>query len=569
MTDESHLPTFKGGMGKWYKALVKVEINDKQTPYTPSVVYTHSRHSRAEVWKTEAHRPRVFKAVLKHNGASVTIKSLKSTEGNLALRNEADVLNRLEWIDWLPLFQVAPRLYEYLKFDQTSHRWFIAFEWFDIEKTEEGYAWENLQTILKKGPLPTNDLLDLHRSLYKAMRIIHILGVFHGDLKDEHVLIKVKNVAQDQYDFSKIRLIDFGLSYLDQEAEWRGASLGFCSPYFWHPEHRELNPNSIMYLDYYSVDALLYYALTGECFPVTSPAYYEITGTKDDCYCGELKDSLLAKWIDEPEPPRKALAGWLLNRLCNYDPGRTIFRDSFYRREILSISRDSAWWFVGTLLILNLLLQPLFVGEWPRIVLSLILLAGIRWWKQKGFVLLDQQIQEKIDKPTLFWLLPILLSIGGAWILPALFYPAIPVIVGLFVNSKKNAFFASVGVGLLAGAYSAWLHLTLNADSVGMANWSIGLKAGPVGLITILFSWAAAFTLVSLRFRISQWFKREQLARLLLVALSTLVAWLTPSVVGIILLIPTQFSPTFWYTGILSLILALISVLFAYWEYLK
>jgi len=580
MPDESHPSKFKGGLGKWYKVLEKVEFNFKHTPYTPSVIYTRAKRSRAEVWKatlsfSESDKPQVWKSALKHSGESVTIKSLKHTEGNLSLRNEADALYRLQWLNWWPPFRIAPRLYEYLKFDKASKRWFIAYEWFDVEQAEEGKAWENLEPVLEKGPLETGDLLSLQRALYKAMRLMHRLGVVHGDIKDEHVLVKVKCIDHDRvdYDFSKIRLIDYGLSYLGEVAEWRGASLGFCSPYFWHPAHRSLNKNALRWLDWYNVDALLYYALTGECFPVTSPAYRGITESKEGkAYFDELKNMLIARWLNEEDKPRKALACWAVKRLCNYDPSQTRISHFFYRRQLMFISRESAWWFVGALIIAGVILKISLVGEWAGTALTLMLLARIRWWKRKEFFILDWGLYKELDEPVWPWqknsvwfwqraFLPVLLSIAGVLTLPTLLYPAIPVSVGLFVNGKKSAF--ATGLGVLVGAIIAWMRLTLsNADTLGLESWPVALKAGPVGFLTILLSWILAFTIVSARLM------KEQNFRWLLVAVSVLVAWWIPSLVGKVLLIPMQLSLTFWYAGVSSLLLSLISALFATWEHL-
>jgi serine/threonine protein kinase len=624
MTDETY-PILKGGLGKWYKRIRRVPTSSRQTPYTPSIFYPHTWRSRTEVWKAESSRtnfqkPGIFRAFLKIGSKPVAIKSLKHTQVNLPLKNEAEALNRLQWVNWMPPFHIAPKLYEYLKFDQASRCWFIAFEWFEIEQSGEGLKWEKLEDILKKGPLPTGDLLELQHSLYRAIRIMHSLGVVHGDLKDEHVLVKVVDPVQDrkEYDFSQIRLIDFGLSYLHGPAEWLGASLGFCSPYFWNPANRSLDMN-FSCLDWYGADALLYYALTGECFPIASPAYYELTSSREDHF-QQLRTTLQNRWIYEPDTPRKVFANWLVNRLGQRDPRLTRIRDSYYRQKILSISREPAWWFVGTLFLAASLSWVLRVGEWHArfppfeegvaIGLTLLALAGIRLWKRKKFMILDQEayLQEELDKPvwpwqkkrsTWFWqgLLPALvLCIFGALALPHALFPALPVCVGLFVNNRKSAF--GVGLGILLGGGLAWFHLMIT-DMVGKSHFNpggFGMMHFPPpffnlpGLGIILISWMAGFGLVLLRLR---WrrsslsnqdrssetnggrylhYRQERLNSWLLVISAVLLTWLLPWLLEWIMLFPMHLSPIFLMiflmTGLLSLALVLVAAFYADWRHL-
>ena len=102
-------------------------------------------------------------------------------------------------------------------------------------------------------------------------------------------------------DFSEVRIIDFGTAYLGSIENWKGASLGFSTPYFWDPIHRlALSRKELNGIDWYSAYTVLYYAFTGECFPTASPAYRLLADThkksKNKEYFTALNEALKARF---------------------------------------------------------------------------------------------------------------------------------------------------------------------------------------------------------------------------------------------------------------------------------
>jgi hypothetical protein len=571
---------FKGGLGKWYKFPSKASPGDSPD-YTPSLTYSRAMYHRPKLWRatrsfSRSDKPSLWTSILGHSGKMVAIKSSPPTDGFFVLKAEADALNRLQWISWIPTLRIAPRLFEYLKFDgQNSKQWFIAYEWLRYDQdVDEGIDWEPLSRILEKRALETAELLALHKALYRAVGLMHRwpVNIYHGDIKDEHILVKV--VAQQEpseiddghvYDFRTVRLIDFGLSYLKLVDEWKGASPGFCSPYFWDSSHRILDVNSMNALDWYCVDAILFYALSGECFPITSPAYSEI---KNQQYFESVRDKLEGAHADRSDKARHAMASWLIKRLSAPNPTIIRTKDSFYQRQLSFISSNNAAavWFLGILFGIGVLSQLFRVDGWLATGISICILLIIRLWRNSQFTVLDWYLDQQLESTSrpgwLHYVFPIVFGVFGIWILPLPLYAAVPACTGLLVYQKKSAWIPGVAIGV--GGILAWMKLSINDFMYsGINMWPASLKTGSFAMLVILFCWLVGYFITMGRYQIIDMKKR-----VLLVLFATLFVWLLPLLVGKILLVPLNISSSFLIAGISSVGLSLTAALYAIWEYL-
>jgi serine/threonine protein kinase len=584
MRDNPPLTQFKGGIGKWYKAPRKIESSD--TPdYTPSVTYSCARYKRPEIWQatrsfSKSDRTTLSEAFLQHSGQMVAIKSSKLSDGYFALKAEADALNRLQWLSWFPPFRIAPRLYENLKYDeQESNRWFIAYEWLRNDKdVEEGVVWENLSTILKTRTLETTELIDLLKSLYRTVRLMHRMGVYHGDLKDEHVLIKVEHRLNKSkwgnekiIKFTSIRLIDFGLSYMSHVDEWKGASPGFCSPYFWNSNNNLLDKNSLNALDWYCVDALLYYATTGECFPIASPAYSELSGDKNKAYFSDIQTKLINAHSKNPETARNIIVCWLIKRLSAPDPTGIRTRDKILQRQITSLSgrRNTAYWYLGLLLGTGVFSLLFKWNSWLSTIILTIVLIGIRVLKNTDFSILDWGTNKQPEiRSTPNWVQfvpPLILGLIGTMTLPIPVLSSIPICIAMFVKRMKYSWISAIAV--VIGSFLAWTRLSISSENFSaINNWASALQIGPPALYTIIISWLIAYIVIVRRHLV-----KNYKSRWYMVVLATLFVWLFPLLVGQVLFsipLKNSISIPFMFSGFSSLLLSLVTALFATWEVL-
>lgn len=570
---------FKGGLGRWYEAPKNIRPGSGQTPNTSSIIYTRSPQIRPLVWFTTMQiRPAVWRAFSTSGGKPVTVKSSQFLFGKEILKNEANAIAKLQKWSWIPGRRVSPKLYEGITYDANENLWFIASEWLGLEDIGKGRDWIPLADILKPSgkrietqKLSTDDLLELQISLYKTVRILHRRRVVHGDIKDEHVAVKVIDAENGIYDFRQIRLFDFGLSYLTDVSKWHGASIGFCSAYFWNPENRLLNKSSLEWLDWYCADAVLYLALTGECFPTTSPAYRDIyaTGQAVD-YCYELNNALSARWSDNTDRPRKALAYWLIRRLCKYSPDEAVVRAPLYDFHVEKIGYQPALWFLGIILGGFMLSHIARIPALIIFAITTIILTLLRLWQTKYFLISDWNFSRGTrqrtnlflkQKPVIYeFILAMGWSLLGSVLLPIHLYPAIPAITGLFLSKRINMILGLLGISI--SALIAWMKLTINGGHVlGFAHWPTNLILGPPGFLAIISGWLISYGVVNLRFRAN---KKEQ--RFAYTGIAILLAWLAPLFIGRVLYIPFEMPNEFIISGAMSIVLGLLGCLYATWK---
>jgi hypothetical protein len=124
---------------------------------------------------------------------------------------------------------------------------------------------------LVKGT-PLRDLLDSkdHFSIERSVRLMrgicagagaaHKQGVVHRDLKPENILV---GAPDDDYEFESVKLVDFGLAKLDNDAGAGSKVTVVGTPYYMSPEQcigEPLDARS----DVYSLGAMFYEMLSGQ-----------------------------------------------------------------------------------------------------------------------------------------------------------------------------------------------------------------------------------------------------------------------------------------------------------------
>jgi serine/threonine protein kinase len=290
----------RGKFGRRYQIERQVNILNSTPDYSPTTVSP----------RLPRPRPVVYKAKNKSGSKHFAIK-LVAEQDRQHLANEILALKRAWFVP------SVPTIIENLTNDSKYNVWFFAYQWFDDRD------WVPLNRIITQQPLSrfTEEkaymyMVQLQNALKAHLWILHTLGLYHGDLKSEHILVR-KNSAkkQDQLldidfgslDFRKIRIIDFGFAYLRPHVfskvrrifpnRWQGGSVGYSNPYFWHKEHtHSIDLRSLPAIDHYGMNAILYYAFSGECFPMASPAYRSLSqpgsGGKVAAFCKSYNESI-------------------------------------------------------------------------------------------------------------------------------------------------------------------------------------------------------------------------------------------------------------------------------------
>lgn len=307
-----------GSKGKKY--LIDKWLNDpreetKSPDYSPTTLTPRLPRPRPQIWKAIESR---------NQNKAVAIK-VSYQDDLFYLENEYRSLKRLNHVrnqvNLIPL-DIAPKLVDYKKTDDQLV--YLIYEWLDPKN------WESLSTIIidpkRKQPGITGDpLQNLRKSLRKACNKLHNRGIIHGDLKDEHILVRKKikkPESLEDYDFKKIKIIDFGFSYLlpsgrfsknnGFDNSWRGGSVGFSNPFFWRSENKNrAHGPALKSIDWYSVYSILYYASTGECFPLASPSYrifarYDLSETKN--FHTKMRSNLIDKWRAKKKEDKELLS---------------------------------------------------------------------------------------------------------------------------------------------------------------------------------------------------------------------------------------------------------------------
>jgi tetratricopeptide (TPR) repeat protein len=137
---------------------------------------------------------------------------------------------------------------------------------FEVGETAEGrtflamacYDGEDLGERLRRGPLPAAEAVDVAAQIAAGLEHAHARGIVHRDLKPANVMITVEG---------RVRVLDFGLARLVDDARLTGTGASFGTPAYMSPEQirsAAVDARS----DVWSLGVLLHEMLTGEAaFP--------------------------------------------------------------------------------------------------------------------------------------------------------------------------------------------------------------------------------------------------------------------------------------------------------------
>lgn len=250
-----------GDHGRYVRRGGPKKRSAESTPgYTPTTNSSHLPRPHPDLFEA---------AVNGHEKQLVALKTVELNDQDCLLR-EFQALSKLSGLDCVPKVR---------EFNYDQGQAFIALEYL-------GEEWVSLDKDIQSfGPfkdrLNGEEQFRLFRnSLENTISKFHNKGVVHGDLKSNHIFIKKKRNlkledGESALDYSSIKIIDFGASYLYGEtSKWRGGSIGFSNPYHWNHEHRDgLQFSELQAIDWYSLYAIFFHVYMGECFPVASPAF--------------------------------------------------------------------------------------------------------------------------------------------------------------------------------------------------------------------------------------------------------------------------------------------------------
>ena len=338
--------------GKKFSYFIRKWMNNHEerqfssTPgYTPTTISPKLIRSRPQVYKANAIRQ--LRPSKDTKLVAIKVVELSDLE---KLRIEFIALKKLT----VKLKAISPRIIEGISFLPEKNLAFFAYEWFD--EAEYGTLADILET---EFPLYKNDVLNrnnafkkLSRTLFSISEQIHKLGVIHGDLKPEHIMVRNKNNSPD---FSDIRLIDFGLSYTKHVSHWRGGTYGFCNPYYWNEYNQELYSwNDLKAVDFYGIRAILYFVYTGEVYPSTTPAFRYLSSPKKSqpmaLMYKKLNDLILSRFYSA-DPPNEFID--ILERLGHPDDFFESDSKKSLGNKLIQIPKENYYiifWFFSLLL---------------------------------------------------------------------------------------------------------------------------------------------------------------------------------------------------------------------------
>jgi serine/threonine protein kinase len=209
---------------------------------------------------------KVYKAWDEAKQRPVALKVLESKDTSNRFEREAMVLSQL----------VHPNIVQYVAHGVTpkGQPW-LAMEWL------EG---ADLEACLKSGPLDYQDTLRVARAVAGGLAWAHERGFVHRDLKPS-------NVFAVQRDFTKVKIVDFGLArgdILEAPITKTGTFMGTIE--YMPPEQVHDAKRADTRADVYSLGAVLFHCMTGRAPHV-----------------GATLIDLVQKCIHEDAPPMSTL----------------------------------------------------------------------------------------------------------------------------------------------------------------------------------------------------------------------------------------------------------------------
>jgi serine/threonine-protein kinase len=195
---------------------------------------------------------------------------------------------------------------------------------YDYGETEEGLAYlvmeyldgTPLNELVARGPVPLARAADILEQCCAALARAHDLGVIHRDFKPDNVFLLERAGRKDF-----VKILDFGLARLLQEASPTAKGAVFGTPEYMSPE-QTLGQEARASSDLYSVGIVFYEMVTGR-LPFEGPGREAV-----------MEQHRTAA----PVPPGRRvasltpLADSMIMRLLEKDPGRR-YRDAHHLLE--------------------------------------------------------------------------------------------------------------------------------------------------------------------------------------------------------------------------------------------
>ncbi|MEM1413513.1 MAG: protein kinase [Myxococcota bacterium] len=152
---------------------------------------------------------------------------------------------------------------------------------------------ESLADRIERGPIGTDELLNLMMPAFDGLRVAHDLGIVHRDLKPDNIFLALRRRGRGP----RAKLLDFGISKLaepdggDSSLRLTATNTAMGTPFYMAPEQTRDAAAVDHRADIYAVGCVLYEALTGQ-----KP------------FEGSSFAALVVKIATEPPPPIRELA---------------------------------------------------------------------------------------------------------------------------------------------------------------------------------------------------------------------------------------------------------------------
>jgi serine/threonine-protein kinase len=136
----------------------------------------------------------------------------------------------------------------------------------DFGETEDGLAYIVMELLdgrplsaeIAKGPMPIQAAVDVLEQVCAAIARAHDLGVVHRDIKPENIYL-IERAGRKDF----VKLLDFGLARLAQDARLAAPGAVFGTPEYMSPEQAR-GELATAESDLYAVGVVFYEAVTGQ-----------------------------------------------------------------------------------------------------------------------------------------------------------------------------------------------------------------------------------------------------------------------------------------------------------------
>ena len=182
----------------------------------------------------------VYRAVDPSLDRYVAIKVLTQREPKYVerFRREAQVLAKI-------MHPSIIQIYEIVGSDEDSSDPYIVMEFFDGKP---------LDTLLKSGPMPAFQVVNVLRQTAEGLRKAHANNVIHRDIKPANIMLS---------EVGDVKILDFGIAKLrDAKKDLTGATV-LGTPYYMSPEQAMGQPIDNR-TDLYSLGITAFHLLTGK-----------------------------------------------------------------------------------------------------------------------------------------------------------------------------------------------------------------------------------------------------------------------------------------------------------------